>query len=100
MAAESAIEQIKERVSLVDLVGQRVKLGKSGRNLKGLCPFHAEKTPSFYVFPENESYHCLPRTVHRMIAVTDVDVVEVSTPELDDVTRLEDDYGREGTPQP
>jgi quercetin dioxygenase-like cupin family protein len=47
-----------------------------------------------------DSYHCLPRTVHRMIAVTDVDVVEVSTPELDDVVRLEDAYGREGTSKP
>jgi len=64
VAAESAIEQIKERVSLVDLVGQRVKLGKSGRNLKGLCPFHPEKTPSFYVFPENESYHCFGCSKH------------------------------------
>jgi DNA primase len=64
VAAESSIEQIKERVSLVDLVGQRVKLGKSGRNLKGLCPFHSEKTPSFYVFPENESYHCFGCAKH------------------------------------
>jgi DNA primase len=54
----SAVEQIKERVSITDLVGQRVKLGKSGRNLKGLCPFHSEKTPSFYVFPEKENYRC------------------------------------------
>ena len=44
-----------------------------------------------------DSYHCTPRTVHRMVAVTDVDVIEVSTPELDDVVRLEDAYGREGT---
>jgi mannose-6-phosphate isomerase-like protein (cupin superfamily) len=47
-----------------------------------------------------DTYHCLPKTVHRMIAVTDVDVVEVSTPELDDVVRLEDNYGREGTSEP
>ena len=47
-----------------------------------------------------DSYHCLPKTIHRMIAVTDVDVVEVSTPELDDVVRLEDVYGREGTSKP
>jgi mannose-6-phosphate isomerase len=47
-----------------------------------------------------ESYHCMPRTVHRMIAVSDVDVIEVSTPQLDDVVRLEDDYGREGTKDP
>ena len=47
-----------------------------------------------------ESFHCPPGTIHRMVAVTDVDVVEVSTPELDDVVRLEDAYGREGTSKP
>jgi mannose-6-phosphate isomerase-like protein (cupin superfamily) len=47
-----------------------------------------------------DSFHCEPTTIHRMVAVTDVDVVEVSTPELDDVVRLEDVYGREGTSQP
>ena len=49
---------------------------------------------------KNDAFHCVPKTVHRMIAVTDVDVVEVSTPELDDVVRLEDAYGREGTSKP
>ncbi len=47
-----------------------------------------------------DTFHCKPKTVHRMVAVTDVDVVEVSTPELDDVVRLEDVYGREGTSKP
>jgi mannose-6-phosphate isomerase-like protein (cupin superfamily) len=47
-----------------------------------------------------DSFHCPPNTVHRMVAVTDVDVLEVSTPELDDVVRLEDAYGREGTSEP
>ena len=46
-----------------------------------------------------DAFHCVPNTVHRMVAVTDVDVVEVSTPELDDVVRLEDAYGRQGTSQ-
>jgi quercetin dioxygenase-like cupin family protein len=45
-------------------------------------------------------FHVTPGTIHRMIAVTDVDVVEVSTPELDDVVRLEDVYGRGGTSEP
>ena len=45
-------------------------------------------------------YHVVPGTIHRMIAATDVDVLEVSTPELDDVVRLEDVYGREGTSAP
>jgi mannose-6-phosphate isomerase-like protein (cupin superfamily) len=48
----------------------------------------------------SDAFHCPPGTIHRMIAVTDVDVVEVSTPELDDVVRLEDAYGREGTSKP
>jgi quercetin dioxygenase-like cupin family protein len=47
-----------------------------------------------------DAYHCAPKTVHRMVAVTDVDVIEVSTPELGDVVRLEDAYGREGTSKP
>ena len=47
-----------------------------------------------------DSFHCPPNTIHRMVAVTDVDVLEVSTPELDDVVRLEDAYGRTGTSAP
>ena len=47
-----------------------------------------------------DTFHCVPGTVHRMVAVSDVDVVEVSTPELDDVVRLEDAYGRQGTDTP
>lgn len=47
-----------------------------------------------------EAVHVAPRTVHRMHAVEDSDVVEVSTPELDDVVRLQDDYGRQGTSAP
>jgi len=47
-----------------------------------------------------ESFHCTPGTIHRMVAASDVDIIEVSTPELDDVVRLEDAYGREGTSAP
>lgn len=47
-----------------------------------------------------ESYHIKPLTKHRMVAVTDCDILEVSTPELDDVVRLEDKYGRTGTSAP
>ena len=49
---------------------------------------------------KGDVFHVLPGTIHRMIAVTDVDVLEVSTPELDDVVRLEDVYGRQGTNAP
>lgn len=47
-----------------------------------------------------QRFHVTPGTVHRMTALEDSDVIEVSTPELDDVVRLEDRYGREGTSQP
>jgi mannose-6-phosphate isomerase len=47
-----------------------------------------------------DAFHITPHTVHRMTGVTDVDILEVSTPELDDVVRLEDRYGRAGTSQP
>lgn len=53
-----AVDDIKERVSIVDVVGQRVSLKKSGRSFKALCPFHNEKTPSFYVFPDSGTFKC------------------------------------------
>jgi mannose-6-phosphate isomerase len=49
---------------------------------------------------EGEAFHIPPRLIHRMEAVVDTDVAEVSTPELDDVVRLEDRYGRTGTNAP
>ena len=47
-----------------------------------------------------ESFRITPGTIHQVIAVTDCDVLEVSTPEIDDVVRLSDKYGREGTTEP
>ena len=47
-----------------------------------------------------DSFRISPGTIHQMVAVTDCDVLEVSTPELDDVVRLSDKYGREGTSAP
>ncbi len=47
-----------------------------------------------------EAFHVTPGTIHQMEAVTDCDIIEVSTPHLDDVVRLKDRYGREGTSNP
>jgi DNA primase len=52
------IAEIKQRIDIEDVVGEVVRLTRAGRNLKGLCPFHTEKTPSFVVYPQNGSYHC------------------------------------------
>lgn len=54
----SSIEEIKQRIDIVDLVSSYVTLKKTGRSLKGLCPFHNEKTPSFIVTPEKQEWHC------------------------------------------
>ena len=56
--AGDTIDQIKERIDIVELVGRKVQLRQAGRNFKGLCPFHNERTPSFVVFPEGQRYHC------------------------------------------
>lgn len=52
------VEEIKGRLAIEDLVGRYVDLKRSGASYKGLCPFHNEKTPSFYVSPSRGSYHC------------------------------------------
>lgn len=52
------VEEIKDRLDIVEIIGRYVPLKKTGRNFKGLCPFHTEKTPSFIVFPEDGHYHC------------------------------------------
>ena len=50
--------EIKSKIPVTDLVGETVALKRAGSAFKGLCPFHAEKTPSFIVSPERESWHC------------------------------------------
>jgi len=52
------IEQIKNENDIVDVISDYITLKKSGKNYKSLCPFHQEKTPSFYVSPEYQMYHC------------------------------------------
>jgi DNA primase len=57
-AHDSTLDEIRDRIDIVDLISEYVSLKKSGQNWKGLCPFHAEKTPSFTVSPSKQIFHC------------------------------------------
>ncbi|MBI5126799.1 MAG: DNA primase [Candidatus Taylorbacteria bacterium] len=52
------VEKIKEKLNIADLIGEYVKLDRTGSSLKGKCPFHNEKTPSFFVSPDRGTYYC------------------------------------------
>src|ERR1043166_6519294 len=58
------LDELRARVSLADLVGRRVRLVRKGREHAGLCPFHNEKTPSFYVAEDKGFFHCFGCGAH------------------------------------
>ena len=58
MIPEDKVAEVRERTDLVALVGEHVTLKRSGSSYKGLCPFHGEKSPSFYVHPDRGFFHC------------------------------------------
>lgn len=57
-------DQVKENLSIIDVVSTYVRLEKSGAQFRARCPFHNERTPSFYVSPERKSYHCFGCQAH------------------------------------
>ncbi len=105
--------------ALTDVYCGKVLFVQAGASLS--LQFHREKDESWYVqsgraklelgevgqgvlseevIAAGAAFHYVPGTVHRVTAIEDTTILEVSTPHLDDVVRLEDKYGREGTSQP
>ena len=62
--AEITLEEFKARLPLAEVVGRYVRLTKAGREYRGLCPFHKEKTPSFHVVEDKGFYHCFGCGAH------------------------------------
>lgn len=58
MDFDELTQEIREKIDIVELISEYIELKKAGQNLKGLCPFHSEKTPSFMVSPTKQIFHC------------------------------------------
>ena len=64
---QSFIDDLVARSDIVELIGSRVPLKKSGREYKACCPFHNEKSPSFWVSPDKQFYHCFGCGAHGTV---------------------------------
>ena len=54
----TVIDEVKQKTDIVEVISQHVTLTKAGRNFRALCPFHSERNPSFFIYPEQQSWHC------------------------------------------
>ncbi len=57
-SSSGSVAEIKSKIGVLEVVGETVVLKRAGATYKGLCPFHGEKTPSFVVTPDRETWHC------------------------------------------
>ena len=58
MLPEAFLNELKYNTDIEQVIGRYVQLRRRGKNLTGLCPFHSEKTPSFTVYPDTQSFYC------------------------------------------
>ncbi|MFI0472062.1 DNA primase [Halomonas sp. HMF6819] len=96
------IDDLLDRVDVVEVVGERVQLKKAGRNYSGLCPFHQEKTPSFTVSADKQFYHCFGCSANGNALRFLMEYDKLSFPEAVEqlAARLGLDVPREGADDP
>lgn len=75
------VNEVKERHSIASVIGRHMRLEKRGHLLKGLCPFHGEKSPSFVVYEPQGTYHCFGCGVHGDIFTFTMDIEKLTFPE-------------------
>jgi DNA primase len=92
------IDELIARADIVEVIGSRVQLKKSGREYKACCPFHNEKTPSFWVSPDKQFYHCFGCGKHGTVVGFLMDYDHLAFPEAVEelATRLGLEVPREG----
>lgn len=88
---DEKVQEVRDRVDIVDLIGRYVELRRQGRNFKGLCPFHNERSPSFNVNPARKGYKCFGCGVSGDAIRFVMEVEGKSFPET--VAKLADMYG-------
>src|SRR5690348_10721786 len=88
---QSFIDDLTARADIVELIGSRVELKKAGREYRACCPFHNEKTPSFWVSPVKQFYHCFGCGAHGTALGFLIEYDRLSFPEA--VEELATRYG-------
>src|SRR4051812_12139114 len=99
---QSFIDDLTARADIVELIGSRVELKKAGREFRACCPFHSEKTPSFWVSPQKQFYHCFGCGAHGTALGFLMEYDKLSFPEaIEELAgRLGLDVPREASSQP
>jgi DNA primase len=99
---QSFIDELTARADIVELIGSRVELKKAGREYRACCPFHNEKTPSFWVSPQKQFYHCFGCGAHGTALGFLMEYDKLSFPEaIEELAgRLGLDVPREASNQP
>jgi DNA primase len=99
---QSFIDDLTARADIVELIGSRVELKKAGREYRACCPFHSEKTPSFWVSPQKQFYHCFGCGAHGTALGFLMEYDKLSFPEAIEelANRLGLEVPREASTQP